>query len=64
MCLVTQNIELTAAKCDISQEPTGAIDNSNDYSTIKTLHCTEQISNSNVVYKVSKYFIICMSIYA
>ena len=60
---MAQNYELTAAKCDMSQEPTGAIDNSNNYSTIKTLHCTEQISNSNVVYKVSKSFIIRMSMY-
>ena len=58
MYLVTQNYELAAAKCDISQEPMSITDSSNYYSTIKTQHCTKQASSSNVVYKVSNNFII------
>ena len=57
MCLGTQNYELTAAKCDASQEPSGTIDGNTNYST---QHSTKQASYSNVVYEVSKNFIIHM----
>ena len=60
MYLVTQNYELAAAKCDISQEPMSITDSSHYYSTIKTQHFTKQASNSNGVYKVSKNVIICV----
>ena len=61
MCLVTQNYELAATQCDISQEPMSITDSSNYYSTIKTRHYTKQVSNSNVVYKVSENFIMHIS---
>ena len=63
MYLGTQNIELAAAKCDISQEPMSITDSSNYYSTIKIQHCTKQVSNSSVVYKVSKNFIMHTYVY-
>ena len=54
MYLVTQNYELAAAKCDMSQQPTGTVDNSNYYSTIGDQPHAKQTDNSNVVYGVSE----------
>ena len=56
MCLGTQNYELAAAKCNASQEPTGTIDGSTNYST---QHSTKQTSYSNAIYEVSNNFIMC-----
>ena len=62
MYLGTQNYELAAAQCDISQEPMSITDSSHYYSTIKTQHFTKQTNNNNVIYKVSENFIIHIAI--
>ena len=52
--LVTQNLELVADKCGLSQEST-AMDDSNYYSTVGSQPDIKH--NGNVVYKVSRHFI-------
>jgi len=56
MCvyIVVGSLELAAAKCDMSQEPTAITDSSNYYSTVGFHSCAKQINSSDVVYKVSK----------
>ena len=54
MYLGTQDYELAAAKCDMSQQPTGTIDSSNYYSTIADQPHAKRTDNGNVVYEVSE----------
>ena len=54
VCLVTGNIELSATKCDKSEQLANSTDSSNYYSVVKNQQpCAKQTSSSHVVYKVS-----------
>ena len=60
LCLGTQNLELTAAKCDISEKSTAATtDSSNYYSSVENRPTIKD--GSDVVYKVSKNPFHCNS---
>ena len=52
--MMTGNIEISAAKCDQSQELMNSTDSSTYYSTVGNQQpCVKQTSSDNLVYKVS-----------
>ena len=52
--IVTRNVELSTAKCDMSQELMNSTDSSNYYSGIRDQSCAKQVNNINATCKVSK----------
>ena len=56
ICLVTGNIEMSTAKCDVSQELMTSTGSSNYYSAIRDQKlCAKQTNNSITACKVSKW---------